>query len=416
MTNPGHAARVPRVLFCSYHCAADPSSGATLATRDLLALLGRRGWSCGTLCGPLLDFEQPPPLDDLIRAHAPAVQVRQGHAAGAAFALLHFTDDGRPVTVFRPDDGTSSPPTPGHGQAFLSVFEGVLDRFRPELVLTYGGTPLGPHIIAAAKRRGLPVVFLLHNFAYRDARLFRQVDAVLVPSAFARDHYRRTLGLDCTALPYCLDWGRVVCPEVRGRFATFVNPQPHKGLFWFARLAHELGRRRPDVPLLVVEGRGRAEALAACGLDLSGLRNLHRLANTPDPREFYAVSRAVLVPSLWDESFGRVAAEALANGLPVLASRRGALPETLQGAGFLFDIPARYTPQARLVPSAEEVGPWVDTLERLWDDADYYQAQRRRCLGAAETWRPERLAPLHEAFFLGVLRRGTSGSPEALGE
>jgi glycosyltransferase involved in cell wall biosynthesis len=395
------------VLFCSYHCTVDSSSGAALATRDLLALLSRRGWPCGPLCGPLLDFEQPLPLEDLIRARAPAAQVQQGRAPGAAFALLHFTDDGRPVTVFRPDDGPSSPPTSGHGQAFLSVFEGVLARFRPELVLTYGGTPLGPPIIAAAKRRGLPVVFLLHNFAYRDARLFRPVDSVLVPSEFARDHYRRTLGLNCTALPYCLDWERVVCPEVRGRFATFVNPQPHKGLFWFARLAHELGRR-PDIPLLVVEGRGRAEGLASCGLDLSGLRNLHRLANTPDPREFYAVSRAVLMPSLWDKSFGRVAAEALANGIPVLASRRGALPETLQGAGFLFDIPARYTPEARLLPSAEEVGPWVDTLGRLWDDADWCQAQRRRCLAAAEAWRPERLAPLYEAFFRGVLRRGTS--------
>jgi glycosyltransferase involved in cell wall biosynthesis len=68
------------------------------------------------------------------------------------------------------------------------------------------------------------------------------------------------------------------------------------------------------------------------------------MANTPDPRDFYRVSRLVLMPSLWDESFGRVAAEALVNGLPVLASRRGALPEVLAQAGFLFDVPGRYSP------------------------------------------------------------------------
>ena len=36
---------------------------------------------------------------------------------------------------------------------------------------------------------------------------------------------------------------------------------------------------------------------------LSGesLTNLHRMANTPDPRDFYRVSRVVLMPSLWRE-------------------------------------------------------------------------------------------------------------------
>jgi len=74
-----------------------------------------------------------------------------------------------------------------------------------------------------------------------------------------------------------------------------------------------------------VEGRKTADWLSRCGLDLSHLENLNRMA-TPrspavlpsEPYRAYAVS----VP----ETFGRVAAEALANGLPVLASDRGALP------------------------------------------------------------------------------------------
>ena len=43
---------------------------------------------------------------------------------------------------------------------------------------------------------------------------------------------------------------------------TFINPQPDKGAAVFARIALELGRRRPDIPLLVVEGRGTSDALA----------------------------------------------------------------------------------------------------------------------------------------------------------
>ena len=73
---------------------------------------------------------------------------------------------------------------------------------------------------------------------------------------------------------------------------TFINPQPDKGATVFARIALELGRRRPDIPLLVVEGRGKADGLAGLPVDLSELTNLHRMANTPDPRDFYRVSRA----------------------------------------------------------------------------------------------------------------------------
>jgi glycosyltransferase involved in cell wall biosynthesis len=133
-------------------------------------------------------------------------------------------------------------------------------------------------------------------------------------------------------------------------------------------------------------------------LDLSGLDNLHSMATTSDPRQFYQVSRLVLMPSLWWESFGRVAAEAMVNGIPVLASNRGGLPEIMAGAGFLFDIPPWYSPETRLIPTAEEVAPWVETIIQLWDDPVLYEYARQRSLAAAEVWRPERLLPLYEEF------------------
>jgi glycosyltransferase involved in cell wall biosynthesis len=246
------------------------------------------------------------------------------------------------------------------------------------------------------KRRDISVVFALHNFAYHDAAFFQPVDAVLVPSRFAQAHYHRTLDLACTPLPGPWDWTRIRCLQVSGRYVTFVNPRPDKGVFVFARIAAELARRRPDIPLLVVEGRGTAGWLQCTGLDLGALGTISVMANTPEPRDFYQVSRLVLMPSLWWESFARVAAEALINGIPVLASRRGGLAETLHEAGFLFDLPERYTPQSCLVPTAAEVAPWIDTIIRLWDDEAFYHDEQRRCLAAAEAWRPERLLPRFE--------------------
>jgi hypothetical protein len=89
-------------------------------------------------------------------------------------------------------------PTREQGYAFLALFERVLERFRPEVLLTYGGHWLAEEMMVCAKRHGVRVVFAIHNFAYRWSNLFRLVDAVLVPSRCAEDHYRRTLGLECT--------------------------------------------------------------------------------------------------------------------------------------------------------------------------------------------------------------------------
>jgi glycosyltransferase involved in cell wall biosynthesis len=190
----------------------------------------------------------------------------------------------------------------------------------------------------------------------------------------------------------------VQCSEVHGQYVTLVNPQPHKGVFLFVRIAHELARLRPDIPFLVKEGRGRARWLNRTGLDLRGLSNLYFMEHTPDPREFYQASRIVLMPSVWDEAFGRVAAEAMINGIPVLASRRGALSETLAEGGILIDVPDKFTPALREVATPEEVAPWVEKIIQLWDDPVYYAQERQRCLKAAEAWRPERLAARFDAL------------------
>lgn len=56
-------------------------------------------------------------------------------------------------------------------------------------------------------------------------------------------------------------------------------------------------------------------------------------------RERWLNAAVAVVPSVWEEPFGRVLIESWAHGVPVLAARSGALPELVgaTGAGWLFD-------------------------------------------------------------------------------
>ena len=54
-----------------------------------------------------------------------------------------------------------------------------------------------------------------------------------------------------------------------------------------------------------------------------------------DMRSVYRDTKVLLVPSQWLETWGRVATEAQFSGIPVLASRSGALPEAVGPGGIL---------------------------------------------------------------------------------
>ena len=309
----------------------------------------------------------------------------------------------------RLDSSRHTKQSPEEVQNVLRFFEKFLDTNAPDVMITYGGDPTTHGMIRMARERGIPVVFMIHNFGYRNAKLFPDVDYCIVASDFARRQYRDTVGLDCQTLPYPIDWDRVTVESRHLSFVTFVNPCLEKGVYAFARIAGELGRRRPDIPLLVVESRGTRDTLAACGADPDAHGNITFMPHTTDCRRFWSLTKVALMPSLWWENQPLVAIEAMINGVPVIGSDRGGIPETLGECGFALPLPQRLTPATKIVPSAEEVELWVETVIRLWDDAALYEEQSALARTEARRWHPDRLRPLYAEFFRNV--RMQPGTP-----
>ncbi len=415
-----------RILFASRHCYLDDSNGAAVSSRELMQVLARRGFAVEVLSSVTLDLAiDVNPVAWLAGRGWPVEEVAGGAwdvgAGGIRAGVpphLRVTAHGVPVTLHCGPTTRNHRPDEAQGREFLRLFEAVAGRFRPDVVVGYGGDWLQRGVFARARALGAATVFNLHNCRYHSAEPFRGLDAVRVPSEFAARFYRESLGLECTVLPNPVERERVRVESREPKYLTFVNPTVEKGVGVFARIADELGLRRPEIPLLVVEARGEEADVVAPGLDLRGHGNVFLMGHTPDPRHFYRVSRAVLMPSLVPETFGRVAAEALCNGIPVLASDRGALPETVGEAGVVLPLPERLTATALVLPTPEEVAPWVEAILRLWDDAAFSEALGRQAIAAAERWAPEVLEPQYVRFFEGLSPgegpgRDDPGHPEA---
>jgi glycosyltransferase involved in cell wall biosynthesis len=183
------------------------------------------------------------------------------------------------------------------------------------------------------------------SLALWQRRIVRQADAIVVPSVFARERLRE-LGAP-------LPWERVhvLAPPVRALETTtpapagVASPLPSYALV-VSRLAPEKG---VDVAIdacriagisLVIAGDGpergalEAHAAGAPGVGGATVRFAGRVEDA-ELAELRAGASIALVPSRSAETFGLAAAEAMAVGLPVVASRVGALPELVEDAALV---------------------------------------------------------------------------------
>jgi glycogen(starch) synthase len=101
-------------------------------------------------------------------------------------------------------------------------------------------------------------------------------------------------------------------------------------------------------------------------------------------------SLAVVVPSVWDEAFGIVAAEALACGRIALVSDRGGLPEVVEGLG-------------TTVPAADPKA-WATALRRAAVDVEWRSEVERR-IEKTVPYPPDRHAAAYVKVYADAMER-----------
>ncbi len=305
-----------RILFVStYPHLPDIIGGLQTTTHDLCRALATIGAEAAVLCG-----------------------LNEHRTAGSD--LIPQRDDTLGYTVFRVPD-------PGDALAMIAA------HWDPTAIVVQSGTALIPMVVRALET-GRPTAVYLHNVE------IYQIGGIMLPdpallylsnSAFTAARWKALCGIDSAVIPPLVDAEEYRVSETGDR-VLFVNPTPIKGV----EILFGLAAACPQFRFLVAESWNldpRWRAL--CHRRAEALGNIDWVPPTRDMRPLYRRARVLLMPSLWEEAFGRTVIEAQINGIPVLASNRGALPETVGAGGVLLD------------PHAP-IAIWAEALTRLMGD------------------------------------------------
>lgn len=363
-----------RILFTALNCLADPASGAAISVRTILKLLGDRGHDVMAITSACFDRAPFATEPEMLRW----LKFREND--GGAWTL----QDG-PLTHVALPGGTTQVARMT-SQEMTRVTHAALTQataFAPDIVLTFGGTPFEIALRRGLKAGGAKLAFYLANPGYHDSAAFEGADVVLTDSFATQELYARRLGLSTEMIGKFIR-RPTVTPTAGPGFITFVNPSYEKGVTLFFRIVEMMRDVLPVARFMVVESRATLDRIESeTGLPFSNFRSVRRIGLQSDMGEVFSRTKVLLMPSLWHESGGRTAIEALSLGIPVVASNHGGLAEHLGEGASLIRVPDPLRATPRLIPPQSVALPWVTTLSALWSDAEFHA---EKAAAAAAQW------------------------------
>ncbi|RCV53459.1 glycosyltransferase family 4 protein [Marinitenerispora sediminis] len=248
----------------------------------------------------------------------------------------------------------------------------LLDGLAPDVLVSHHQeAPHAAHYARTRKGARPKTALIFHNTfpgAVSVCRRWRP-DLAVFNTAWVRDHYARRRAV----MPGTRTL--VVHPPVDaaahrtkpGKLVTLVNLNRDKG----AEVLYALAGRMPDVEFMGVVG-GHGEQI------VRDLPNVAIQPHTADPRrDIWARTRILIMPSVY-ESYGMVAVEAAASGIPTIAAPTPGLREALGDAGTWM--------------RRNDLAGWEQEIRRLLEPSEWRLASKRARERSAELDPREELA------------------------
>jgi len=148
------------------------------------------------------------------------------------------------------------------------------------------------------------------------------------------------------------------------KYVTLINLNKNKG----GDVLIQIAKRMPDVDFLAVDGGYDKQ------IKDKTVKNIRYIKNTPNIKEVYSITKILLVPSK-QESWGRVAVEAMSSGIPVIANPTPGLKEACGSAG--------------LFANRDNISEWVVFIKQLLDSQTFYAKKSGECVARAKELEPD---------------------------
>ena len=263
--------------------------------------------------------------------------------------LKSLVDDGHDVTAYITDTVRQNAVVDGVKVVYGVRPDVILETVDSDAVVTQFQN--GLFAMDHAKRHKKPLIYIAHNDMWQTSKMIRLLstrDLVVFNTKWIKN-LNSTQAHKIVVHPP-VD-RKLFKTKTSKEYITLVNLTPAKGVDIFIQLA----KLFPDHKFLGVKGGYWKSEQANINLP-----NVTIIENTPNMRdEVYAKSKIVLMPSTY-ETYGMVASEAIASGIPVVATPTAGLKENLGDAG----VYARR--------GTNDVARWQEALNKLLTDEAFY--------------------------------------------
>lgn len=397
-----------RILIVSAFFPPFVQGGAELSARNLAAWLRTNGHEVAVLT----------------TSPAPADEVRGAFVDGLKVWRIHMP---RPYTVFEAAQKSGLQKSVWHLQDHFDprnerIMRQVLDEFAPDLVNIHVLQGIGWNNLRVIGGRNIPVVITLHDLSLACVRMAmfksgRECERLCAPCAFssrAKLAFLRSvprLGfvspslailrrlsafqpIQAWAQAHILNPNKSPSPTVEKsasktiRFLYVGRLHESKGLYVLLEALEPLSARHEFTLALVGTGPSEDDLKRRFGhhrwIEFAGHVSVQDVANR------MAQSDLLLVPSIWFENSPGVIIEALGQGLPVMGSNAGGIPELVihEKNGILVE--------------AGDVRAWSAMIEGILDHPERLDAYKDSAGAAMQEFNQDTLGRRVVAFYESV--------------
>ncbi len=249
---------------------------------------------------------------------------------------------------------------------FIEIKE-ILKKEKPDIIHTHGVRGISASVLSAIKSTGIPHVHTMHDYELtsRWSTMFRNnsiitqfsffdrmyisfmkkmtmdISTVISPSKFLLDFHVQ-LGYFRNSKKYVIPYGikrsnnAFVKQEVTQDFLFIGQIVEHKGVQIAINAFKQL--KLENARLHIIGDGNYLDIAKGLAQDDSRIIFYGRVRNQ-DLDKFFQMCSYLIFPSIWYENFPLTIIESMKNGLPVIASNIGSIPELVNDGlnGFLFE-------------------------------------------------------------------------------